>query len=92
MMKTTTTIDFPKGTPEALLDLDSWLREFDRVVAHISGNSGMIPEDRIAHLLGCWGPETDMGENMRMDSRVPSTWSTSVWAMGRPVGASCSAG
>ena len=68
-MKTSTLLEFPKGNEEALLDLDSWLREFDRVVAHVSSNKGLMAEDRIAHLLSCWGAETDVGENMRMDQQ-----------------------
>ena len=71
-MKTATNMDFPKGSEEALLDLDSWLREFDRVVSHVSSGRGLIAEDRIAHLLACWGAETDVGENMRMDQQVDS--------------------
>ena len=51
------------------MDRNAWLREFDRVVAHLSGSRGLIPEDRIAHLLSCWGPETDPGENMRLDQQ-----------------------
>jgi len=31
-IKTTTNMSFPKGDMEALEDLDSWLRGFDRVV------------------------------------------------------------
>ncbi len=42
---------FPKGTVEALADLDSWLRESDRVVNHVSSNRGLIAEVRITHLL-----------------------------------------
>ena len=70
VMNTTTLMELPKGTPEALADLDSWLREFDRVVAHVSSNRGMTAADRIAHLLSCWGPDTDVGENMRMDQQT----------------------
>ena len=62
-------MEFPKGSADAPMDLDARLREFDRVVAHLSGSRGLIPEDRIAHLLSCWGPETDPGENMRLDQQ-----------------------
>ena len=68
-LKTSATMEFPKGSADALMDLDAWLREFDRVVAHLSGSRGLIPEDRIAHLLSCLGPETDPGENMRLDQQ-----------------------
>ena len=68
-LKTSATMEFPKGSADALMDLDSWLREFDRVVAHLSGSWGLIPEDRIAHLLSFWGPKTDPGENMRLDQQ-----------------------
>ncbi len=62
-------MDFPKASEDTLGDLDTWLKEFDRVVAHVSGNCGLIPEDRITHLLSCWSSETDAGENMRPDQQ-----------------------
>ena len=68
-MKTSATIEFPKGSADALMDLGAWLREFDRVVAHLSGSRGLIPEGHIAHLLSCWGPGTDPGGNMRLDQQ-----------------------
>ena len=68
-MKTTTVVEFTKGSPEALCDLDAWLLEFDRVVLHISGGEGLIAQDRITHLLSCWSGDTDIGENMRLDQR-----------------------
>ena len=69
MMKTNTQMNFTKGDEEALLDLDAWLLEFDRVMLHVSGGS-MIPQDKITHLLSCWPKETDVGENMRLDQRT----------------------
>ena len=68
-MKITTTLKIPTGSEEALEDLDGWLREFDRIISHISGNRGLIPEDRITHLLAAWPFETDVGENMRLDQQ-----------------------
>ena len=68
-LKSSATMGFPKGSADAPMDLDAGLREFDCVVAHLSGSRGLIPEDRIAHLLSCWGPETDPGENMRLDQQ-----------------------
>ena len=50
-LKTPQVLEFPKGSVEALEDLDSWLHEFDRVVCHISGDAGMVPQDRIHNLL-----------------------------------------
>eukprot|EP00972_Heterocapsa_arctica_P115207 16446576-Heterocapsa_arctica.AAC.1 len=29
-LRTSATMEFPKGSEEALLDLDAWLREYDR--------------------------------------------------------------
>ena len=34
-LKMSATMEFPKGSADALMDLDAWLREFDRVVAHL---------------------------------------------------------
>ena len=69
-LKTSAAMGFPKGSADALMDLDAWLREFDRRVAHLSGSQGLIPEGRIAHLLSCWGPEMDpAGENMHLDQQ-----------------------
>jgi len=45
---------FPKGSKQALMDLDQWLREFDRVIAHVSNNTGLTAQDRITHLLASW--------------------------------------
>ena len=42
-LKTPQILEFPKGSVEALEDLDSWLHEFDRVVCHICGDGGMVP-------------------------------------------------
>ena len=47
-------------------DLDGLLREFDRVVSHVSSGKGLMAVDQIAHLLAAWGPSTDVGENMRI--------------------------
>ena len=47
-------------------DLDSWLREFDRVVKHVSAGQGLLPEDRIAHMLASWPAESLVGENLRL--------------------------
>ena len=71
LMKTSTTMESPKGSDEALEDLDAWLREFDRVVNHVSSNRGMTAQDRIAHLLGLWPDRSDVGENMRLDMNTP---------------------
>ena len=42
----------------------------DGIAPHVSSNNGLIAEDRIAHLLSCWGPDTDVGENMRMNQQT----------------------
>ena len=68
VMKTNTQMNFTMGSEEALADLDSWLREFDRVMLHVSGGQ-MIAQDKITHLLSCWPQDTDVGENMRMDQQ-----------------------
>ena len=67
-------VGFSKET-DALVDLDSCLREFDRVVNHVSSNKGLIAEDRIAHLLSCWPSTTDVGgkhEDGPANRRAPS--------------------
>ena len=70
MLKTAAVMEFPKGSEEALEDLDSWLTEFDRVVNHIGGPKGLMISDRIAHLLAAWGKDTIVGENMRLDQQT----------------------
>jgi len=69
-LKTTALLEFPKGSEEALEDLDSWLQDFDRVTQHVSGNQGLMAQDRITHLLAAWPKEMDVGENMRLDQRA----------------------
>ena len=64
-------MEFTKGSDEAWENLDEWLRDFDRVVAHVSSNRGMSPQDRISHLLGLWPLGSDVGENMRLDMSTP---------------------
>ena len=46
------------------------MREFDRVVAHVSGSRGMLAAVRIAHLLSCWPCEGDIVENLRLDQQT----------------------
>ena len=70
MLKTQAVMEFPKGTEDALEDLNTWLREFDRVVAHVSNGRGLMAADRISHLLAAWSVHTDVGENMRMDQET----------------------
>ena len=98
-LQTSATMELPKGSADALLDFDSWLRKFDRVVAHLSGSRGLIPEDRIAHLLSCWGPETDPGENMRLDQQsdpyltyMVRSWQDAPWEDRTPDHSGCSNG
>ena len=87
-LKTTQTLEFPKGTDAALEDIDAWLREFDRVVSHVSSAQGLLPEDRIAHLLAAWPRESLVGEHMRLDQQTPEYQAVEVsnalescWAM-----------
>ena len=69
MLKTTAMLEYPKGTQAALEDLDSWLREFDRAVSHVSSNKGPMAADRISHLLAALPAESDIGTNMRLDQQ-----------------------
>ena len=66
-LKANVTIDFPKGNDIALEKLSSWFHEFERVVKHVSNNVQMSYEDRIVHLLACWPPSMEVGENMGLD-------------------------
>ena len=68
-LKTTANMTFTNGSLDALDKLDTWLKEFDRVVAHVSAGQNLIAEDRIYHLLSCWPITMDVGENMRMDQQ-----------------------
>ena len=68
--KTTQLLDFPKGSVDALENLDMWLDELNRVVNHVSGGRGLVPQDKITHMLAAWPMETDVGENLRMDQRT----------------------
>lgn len=70
-MKTNTQLEFPRGSDDALADLDGWLREFGRVVAHVSSNRGLVAAGRIGHLLSCWKEDKDPGENMGMNQQTP---------------------
>ena len=70
LLKTTHVLDFPKGSTEALENLDAWLQEFDRVVQHVSSGQGLVAQDRITHLLAAWPRETLVGENMRLDQQT----------------------
>ena len=70
MLKTTQTLEFPKGSETALENLEGWLKEFDRVVQHVSAGAGLLPQDRITHLLAARPVSTDVGENMRLDQQT----------------------
>ncbi|MDP6129542.1 MAG: hypothetical protein QGH77_08050, partial [Planctomycetota bacterium] len=71
ILKTESSITFPKGSAEALEDLDKWLQEFDRINRHACGSEVSLPADRIHHLLSCWEVGTVVGDMLRMDQVSP---------------------
>ena len=69
-LKANSIIEFPKGSTDALDDLEEWLREFDRVTMHISNNQGMNSQDRILHLMAAWPKGTDFGDELRLEQTM----------------------
>ena len=60
-MRTTSNLTFTAGSKRALQDLDLWLDEFDRTVAHVSNNQGLTAQDRIVYLVVAWPSEGEVG-------------------------------
>ena len=53
-LKTSTTVEFERGSESALDDLEGWFLSFDRTVDHISNGQGLPAQDRIQHLVTAW--------------------------------------
>ena len=70
-MKTTHTLEFTKGSQEALGDLDMWFQEFYRVLRHLCGTGDPPTEDKIVHLLSQWPMDSVQGKQLRLDQASP---------------------
>ena len=70
MLKTGQTLEFPKGSDSALENLEGWLKEFDRVVQHVSAGVGLLAQDRITHLLAHTVPtERPLGRSIALATK-----------------------
>ena len=60
---------WPKGSAAYLEDLEEWYTDFYRVVNHLSGGRGLVPEDLIVQIWIAWPAGTLVGECLREVSR-----------------------